>query len=166
MPKIKIAYLSLIFASLALEGVVPQIGDGDQAAEVAHVYAVRIGDLEQPLPQELRSAVRNLTISLHLSETETAVPGSALHGLSHQNLNGASGSRVNFVVHHVLEALVVGGAQEDLRLQFASRVTIVHDLVSSQLVAVVVQQRRNFLHVDGVVERSGVTNFTSVCRNL
>lgn len=128
--------------------------------------AIWIGNLEQPLPQELRGAVGNLTISLHLSETETTVPGSALHGLTHQYLYRASRSRVNFVVHHMLEALVVGGTQEDLRLQLAPRVTIVHDLVSSQLVTVVIQQRRDFLHVDSIVEWGGITNFTSVCRNL
>lgn len=102
------------------------------------MYAVRIRDLEQSLSQELRGSVGNLTIALHLAETETTVPGPTLHGLAHQNLHGASGSRVNLVVHHMLEALVVGGAQEDLRLQFAPCVTIIHDLVTTQLVAIVV----------------------------
>ena len=68
------AYLSLVLAALALERVVAQVGDADEPAEVAHVHAVRVADLEQPLAQELRGAVCDLAVALHLSEPETAVP--------------------------------------------------------------------------------------------
>ena len=54
--------MRLVLAALALEGVVPQVGDGDQAAEVADVDAVGVGDLEQALAEELGRAVRYLTI--------------------------------------------------------------------------------------------------------
>jgi hypothetical protein len=37
--------LCLVLAALALEGVVPQVGNGNEAAEVAHVHAVRIRHL-------------------------------------------------------------------------------------------------------------------------
>ena len=54
--------LGLVLAALALEGVVPQVGDGDQAAEVADVDAVGVGHLEETLAEELGGAVRDLTI--------------------------------------------------------------------------------------------------------
>ena len=37
--------LGLVLAALALEGVVPQVGNRNQAAEVADVNAVRVGHL-------------------------------------------------------------------------------------------------------------------------
>jgi hypothetical protein len=43
--------------------------------------------------------------------------------------------RVYFVVHHVLEALVVGGVEEDLGLQLSPRVPVVHHLPTAALVA-------------------------------
>lgn len=89
-------------------------------------------------------------------------PGSALHGLTHQYLNGSSCTRVYLVVHHVLETLVVRGPDEHLSVDLASGVTVVHHLVASQLVTVLLQQRRDLLHVDGVVERSRVTDLSLV----
>ena len=54
--------LRLVLTSLALKSIVPQVGDGDQAAEVADVDAVRIGDLKQALAEELGRAVGYLAI--------------------------------------------------------------------------------------------------------
>ena len=69
-------------------------------------------------------------VPLHFSKPETPVSGSTLHGLASQNLHGAPSSGMNLVVHHVLEALVVGRVQEDLSLQLAPGVPIVHHLQS------------------------------------
>ena len=66
--------------------------------------------------------------SLHFTESEATVPGSTLHGLSDQNLHRASGPAVNFVVHHMLETLVVGGAQENLSVDLSASVPAVHHL--------------------------------------
>lgn len=93
-------------------------------------------------------------------------PGSALHGLTHQYLDRSSRTRVYLVVHHVLETLVVRGPDEHLSIDLASGVTVVHHLVASQLVTVLLQQRRDLLHVDGVVERSRVTDLSLVRRHL
>ena len=54
--------LRLVLAALALKSVVPQVGDSDQAAEVADVDAVRIGNLKEALTEELSRAVGYLTI--------------------------------------------------------------------------------------------------------
>ena len=62
----------------------------------------------------------DLTITFHLSETETAVTRSTFHRLSVENLNGAPSSTVYFVVHHMLQSLVIGRPQEDLRVNFAT----------------------------------------------
>lgn len=52
-------------------------------------------------------------------------PRSALHGLSVEDLDRTTCSRVDLVVHHVLQPLVVGGPEEDLRGQFAAREPVI-----------------------------------------
>lgn len=65
--------MSLVAAAPALVGVCARVGDGHEAAQVTHVHLVGVGRLEQPLPQELGRAVSDLTVPLHLSETQTSV---------------------------------------------------------------------------------------------
>ena len=64
-----------VAAAATLVGVVACVGDGHEAAQVAHVHLVGVGRLEQTLPQELGGAVGDLTITLHLTETQTAITG-------------------------------------------------------------------------------------------
>lgn len=68
------------------------------------------------------------TISLHLSETESSVASAPLHRLPGQDLDRSAAARVDFVVHHMLQALVVGRVQENLRLQLPPSVPVVHSL--------------------------------------
>lgn len=55
-------------------------------------------------------------ITLHLAKAETPFSGSTFDWLSGQNLDRSSPPRMNLVIHHMLEALVVGRIQEDLSL--------------------------------------------------
>ena len=55
-------------------------------------------------------------------------PRSALHRLSIKNLNWTPSTRMNLVIHHVLQTLVVGWANEDLRNQLPSSMAIVEHL--------------------------------------
>jgi hypothetical protein len=79
--------------------------------------------------------VRDDAVPLHLAETQAAVSRAALHRLPREDLHRPAPSRVYFVVHHVLEALVVGGVEEDLGLQLSPRVPVVHHLPTAALVA-------------------------------
>lgn len=67
------AYLCLVAAAATLVRVRARVGDGHQPAQITHVDLVRVGRLEQPLPQELSRSVSDLTVALHLPETQTAV---------------------------------------------------------------------------------------------
>ena len=69
---------------------------------------------------------------------------------------------MNLIVDHVLETLVVGGAKEDLGVQFTSCVAIIEDFVPSQVVAILIEELRDFLNIDSIVERSGVTYLSLV----
>ncbi len=53
------------------------------------------------------------------------LPGSSLHGLSVEDLHGSTSSRMNLVIHHMLETLVVCGAQKHLCIHLTTRMTIV-----------------------------------------
>ena len=91
------------------------------------MQAVCITSVKQPLLQERRHTVRNHTIALHLSEPQSTVPRATLHRLPRQNLHRSSSTRVDLVVDHVLQALIVRWAEVYLRLEFATGVSVVHD---------------------------------------
>lgn len=110
--------------------------------------------------------MRNLTVPFHLPETQASVSRPTLHGLPDEDLKGASGPRVDLVVHHVLQSLVVSGPQEDLGVDLPAGVAVIHDLVASQLVAVLLEQGRDFLYIYRIVERGGVADFALVGRHL
>ena len=87
---------------------------------------------------------------------------------------------MNFVVDHVLQSLIVRRSDENLRVEFSSRKSVIENLrakedvtfylvaresiylVSSHLIAVLAKKLRYFLHVHGVVERRGIANFASI----
>ena len=56
------------------------------------------------------------------------LPGSALHGLSVKNLNRSPSTRMNLVIHHMLQTLVISGANENLWCDFSASESIVQDL--------------------------------------
>ena len=80
-------------------------------------------------------------VALHFTEPQAAVACAALNRLPRQDLHRTPAPRVDFVVHHVLEALVVGRSQEDLRLQLPPRVPVVHHLPPAALVPAPAQDR-------------------------
>lgn len=63
-------------------------------------------------------------------------------------LHGPPRPTVDLVVHHMLQPLVVGGPQEDHRLQLPPRVAVVHHLVAAHLVAALVQGLRDVVHLN------------------
>ncbi len=121
---------------LAIQRLVPLVSHGNKAAEITHVDLVGVAGEEEALSQELSSSMSYLTVPFHFTESETTVPTTTLHGLSIEDLDGTAGSRMDLVVDHVLEALVVGGTQEDLGVQFATSEAVVHDFIACVLVAV------------------------------
>jgi len=66
----------------------------------------------------------------------------------------------------MLQSLIISRPEENLCDELPARVTGIHDLVASALIPVLRQQLADLLHVDGVVERRGVTNLALVGANL
>lgn len=89
----------LALAPPALEAHLPQVRHGDQAALVANVHTVRVRINEQTVPQEVRAAVTDQAVSLHLSHSQPAVAPSPFHGLPREVHHGPSAPAVDLVVH-------------------------------------------------------------------
>ena len=110
------ADLADVFAAVARLAVVLeliQVRLAEQAALLAHVHPVGIGDIEEAFLQEASRPVRNHTVAFHLSKAETTVPGPTLGRLPRQDLGRSTTTRVDLVTDHVLQALVEGRTQED-----------------------------------------------------
>lgn len=73
---------------------------------------------------------------------------------------------MNLIIHHMLQTLVVGWAQEDLCVQLAASVAIIEDLIAPEVVAILIEEFRDLLDVYSIIERCGISNFTLVGRNL
>lgn len=104
-----------------------------QPTDIAHMDPVRIRDFKQTLLEESRRTVRNHTIALHLSETETAVTRTTLDRLSGEDLGRSTCACVNLVIDHMPQTLVVCWTQEDLGSHLPTCVAIVHDLETALL---------------------------------
>lgn len=92
------SHLCLILASLALEGVISQIGDGNQSTEIANMNSIGIGDLKKTFAQKLSSSMRNLTITLHLTETKTTITSTTLKNA----VKNCSNKTLNYFTFHRL----------------------------------------------------------------
>src|ERR1700692_1958274 len=126
------------------------------------MQTVGITSLKQALFQEASNTMRNHTITFHLSETETSITATTLHRLSRQDLHRTSCARMDLVVHHMFETLVVRGAEINLRLELSACVAVVHDLKTSGLVAFLAQEGRYGLDRE-IGEGSCVTLVTDQC---
>lgn len=82
---------------------------------LANIHIVRIRADHQPLKQKLRRTIRNQTISLHLSQTQTTIPCSSLGRLACQNCARTTSAAVHLVLHHVLQSLIVDWAEEGVK---------------------------------------------------
>jgi len=93
-------------------------------------------------------------------------PCSSFHWLSHQDLYRPSCSTMNLVVHHMFQPLVVCWSQENLCIYLSTCVSIIHDFIATQLVAILLQQCWDLLHIYSIIERCCITNFSFVWRHL
>lgn len=87
--------------------------------------------------------MRDHAVPFHFSEAKASVTTSTFSRLSRQNLRWSSTSGVDFVLHHVLKSLVISRPKEDHNFHLFACEPVIHDLVSSELVAKSVQLGRN-----------------------
>lgn len=148
------------------------------------MHTVRVGLVVKTLLEELGGAVRDHAITFHLSEPKAAVTGSALHWLSCEYLHWTSCARMDLVVDHMLQPLIVRRANEKLCLEPSpyevrqrtimtntafvwgiTSVPVVHDFVSSPLIADAMKQL-GYRFNSSAGERCGITFIASDSRYL
>lgn len=129
----------VIVASFALESVSGYICCTHQTTQLANMDTVSIAALKQFFLEKTRSSVRNEAITFHLSESDTSVARPAFLRLAGQFGQLAPRSRVEFVIHHMLQALVECWSNEDWDRESLSRQAVLHDFVALLLVLHVVQ---------------------------
>ena len=84
---------------------------------------------KESLSQKVTYSMRDNTISLHLSEPKSASSTSAMSRLPRNGNNGPSRPRINFVVDHMPEALVIDGPNKDEIIHHFSSVRVGHPLI-------------------------------------
>lgn len=103
--------------------------------------------------------MRDHAVTLHLSESETAITRSTLCGLSREDLCRSTASRVDLVTHHMLQALIVSRVQEYHDFHALTSESVVHDLVAVPLVTQAMQLVRDVVNCLPL-ERGGITLVT------
>jgi hypothetical protein len=122
--------LRLIIASLAQKRLFLQIGNANQTANITNVDTISIGLIKQAIFQKRRSSMRNDTITLHFSEAKTSIARTSLGWPACKQLNGTSGSRVDLIIHHVLQSLIECRTDENSGGERKTSVTIVKEFVT------------------------------------
>ena len=102
----------------------------------------------------------------HVYVATPHLPRTSLHRLPGEDLDRSPGSRVDLVIHHVLQSLIVGGAKEDLCVQLATSKAIVEHFIATEMVAILVQQFRDLLHINSIIKGCSITNLTLVSWDL
>ena len=95
--------------------------------QIGTTYFVGAG--KHPVVHEIRRAVADHGVPLHLPEPEAPVAAAAVGGLADQHgVAAGSPAAVYFVFDHVLELLVVGGPDEDEALHLLPGHAVAHAL--------------------------------------
>ena len=67
------SYLCFVLAASALKGLLLHVGNGNEPAQVTHIDLIGIRGSVKPLMEKLGSTVSYLTVTLHLTKTQTTI---------------------------------------------------------------------------------------------
>ena len=119
----------------------------DHTAFLTHVDAVFIRHIVQSLATESADTVCQHNVALHFTDTETTITTPAFGRLPRQIDHRANGPTVLLVIHHVFQALIEDGSDEDTRLELLAGQAVIHHLVTIALVPLVLELLRDGLHI-------------------
>ena len=75
--------------------------------------------------------MRNHAVSLHLAKTKSTITAPAFGWLPCQDLSWTSTTRVNLVLNHMFEPLIVSGTQENHNFHLLACEAVVHHFIAS-----------------------------------
>lgn len=110
------------------------------------MYSVSITTLKKFLFEKSGSPVCNKTIPFHLTKPNSTVSCPTFLGLPGELGHLAPGSGVELIIHHVLEALLEGGADENWDRQALSTLSVLHHFVALTLLLHLVQVLSYLFH--------------------
>ena len=139
--------VSLILATPAFKRVLFEVCNGNQSTAFTDMNPVCITLVKKPLFQEVRSTMGNHAVSLHLPKSKTTITRSPLSRLPRKNLYRASSTRMDLVINHVLQSLVVRWPQEYHKSEHSSCVPIVHGLKPTHLITTFVKCLADIVHL-------------------
>lgn len=107
---VHLAYLRGVAAVLAFESLLSEVAYTHEAAHFTEVDFVQVTHIKESLLEESSCSMRDHAVTFHLTKAKTSVSGSAFSRLASKNLCGASTSRMDLIIDHMLESLIVGRA--------------------------------------------------------
>lgn len=107
---VHLAYLRGVAAVLAFESLLSKVAYTHEAADFTKVDFVQVTHIKESLFKESSCSMRDHAVTFHLTKAKTAISRSAFSRLASENLSGASTSRVDLIIDHMLESLIVGRA--------------------------------------------------------
>lgn len=110
------------------------------------MHLVLVGDVEEAFFQEASCSVRDHAVTFHLTKPQPTISPPPLSRLPGQNLRRSSPPRVHLVLNHVLQPLIIRGTQKDHHLHLLARKAIIHDFITPQLIAQLMQFGRDPVH--------------------
>jgi hypothetical protein len=154
--------VSSVLAVMAFKPLFWKISNAHKATLLTNVNAIVVADIEQALFQETSSTMRDHAVTLHFSEPQATITRPSLGRLSSEYLSRPSSSRMNLVLNHVLESLIVSRTEKDHDFQFLATKAIVHDLIPPELVPLLMKCLGDFLNgglspLSHSLKRSGIT---------
>lgn len=135
-----------VLAVVTFKSLLWQVSYAHETALLTDMDTIVVTDIKEALLQETCSTMRDHAIAFHLTKSQSSVPGPTLSWLSGEYLSGTTASGMNLVLNHVLEPLIVSRPEEDHDFQLLSTEAIVHNLISSKLIALLVEGSRDFLN--------------------
>lgn len=136
-----------VFATPALERILLQICNGYQPTTFTNMDPICIALVKQSLFEEVSCTMGNHAISFHFSKSKTSITGPSFSRLPCQDLDRAPPTRMDLVINHMLQSLVVSGAKEDHSTETSTSVTIIHGLKTTHLITTFVKSFADIVHL-------------------
>lgn len=110
------------------------------------MHLVDVTNIKEAFFEESGSTVGDHAVPLHFTESEATIATSSFSRLPGKDLSWTSATRVDFVLDHMLQSLVVSRPQENHNLHLLSCEAVIHDFISSELISQGVELGRDLVH--------------------
>lgn len=155
-----------ILAATARPDALLRIGHSDQAALTAQPATETVTTLHEALLRELSHTVCTDGITLHLTETETTLTGTALGRLACEHHERTRSTAMQLICRAVAQTLLEHRSHKDVDLHLATIVSILEHLVTMGLKALLITEDLTQLVHRHIVERRTVAKCTNLAADL